>query len=365
MIFRVGLILPYLAFAASTVKAMMPADKMWPPLDCNANGFSECVSWTAQNYDLSSEVQIPCGQCITMDAGDAEVLSLSVGLNVIGKLVIDSPVRIETPKVIVQGELHINSHKVWDGTQDITITLTGTATQTFVPADSNGSKCGGLCSAGKKPVGVYGGRLLVDGMPSSDYETPTWLHIQDVKAEAGSGTVVEPIEPYPGLVDLPECPLNGDFIIENFSTPSQADPSFYDVKGALGTTFEYTGSSLKVSGRQDKDQGPIFDMVDVMHCIKPGVRYQLSARVKTYRDEVGPDTIEDSDCQQNGAGCLDLKFNWRPNGSWQHSAYPYHEEWIHGWKNGEEVCCLDRWSESFTLSIHFGVLHSPTLSLCS
>lgn len=337
MTFRVGLILPYLAFAASSVKAMMPQDKMFPPLECNADGFSDCVSWKAQNYDLSNQVDIPCGQCITMDFGDEEVLSLSGGLNVIGKLVIDSPVQIETPKVIVQGELHINSDKIWDGTQDITITLTTTGEQSFVPADSNGSKCGGLCMAGKKPFAVAGGRLLVNGMPSSDYETPTWLHIQDVKAAAGSGAVVEPIEAYPGLVELPECPLDGDFIIENFSSPSQTDPGFYKVESSLGSRFEYTGTALKVSERKDKSQGPIFDLVDVMHCVKPGVRYQLNARVKTYKDEVGPDTIEDSDCGQDGNGCLDLKFNWRPDGSWQRSAYPYHEEWIHDWKNGEEI----------------------------
>jgi len=109
------------------------------------------------------------------------------------------------------------------------------------------------------------------------------------------------------------------------------------VESSLGSRFEYTGSALKVSERKEKSQGPIFDLVDVMHCVKPGVRYELIARVKTYKDEVGPDTIEDSDCQKDGKGCLDLKFNYKPNGSWQRSAYPYHEEMIHGWKNGEEI----------------------------
>ena len=341
MMFRVGLILPYLAFAASTVNAMMADDKMMMPLACNSDGFASCENWSGQSYDLSQQVDIPCGKCITMDVGDAEVLVLEKGLNVIGKLVIDSRVNIETPKVIVQGELHIQSDKTWDGTQDITITLTGSDPQTFVPADSNKMKCGGLCSVGKKPFAVGGGKLLVNGMPAGDYDTPTWLHIQDAKSEAGSGEVVEPIESYPGLVDLPECPTDGNLIIEDFSNPSEVDPSYYQVESGFGSFFNYTEDSLKVSGRNHKDQGPVFDLGSVLHCIKPDARYIISARVKTYKDDVGPDVLEPSDCK-GGNSCLDLNYYYHPNEGkvWLHAKNVYHEEDTHGWQNGEEVCNL-------------------------
>merc|ERR1712176_98515 len=133
------------------------------------------------------------------------------------------------------GELELNSNKVWDGTQDITITLTGTSTKTFLPADSNASKCKNKpCSVGKKPFVIAGGKLLVDGMPSSDYDTPTWVHIQDAMANhSGLGSSITPVEVYPGLVDAPNCPSDGNFIDEDFSTPSKPFSS-YDVEASLG-----------------------------------------------------------------------------------------------------------------------------------
>lgn len=354
MMFRVGLILPYLAFAASTVNAMMSHDKMMMMLGCNSDlGSATCENWSAQSYDLSQEVEIPCGKCIKMDAGNAEVLVFEKGLNVIGKLLIDTPVKIETPKVIVQGELHIHSDKTWNGEHDITITLTGTNDQSFMPADTNHMKCGmGECKVGKKPFAVGGGMLMIDGMPAGDYDTPTWLHIQDAKSEAGSGEVVQPIETYPGLVELEECPSDGNLIIEDFSNPSKANASYYQIESSIGSHFDYTEDALKVSGRNHKDQGPIFDLGSVLHCIKPNARYILSARVKTYRDEVGPDVIEPSDCK-DGVSCLDVNYYYHPSEGkvWTHSKNIYHEEHTHGWQNGEEVCNLTGGRNRFF--IHF------------
>jgi hypothetical protein len=343
MINHMRLVFSFLVFhfVTLTVKAKLPDEKLFRTLECNENlATAECVSWKTTFGDVftkAGEVSIPCGQCINLDVG-GDVLALTGGLNVIGKLVISTPIDIETPHVIVQGELLINSNKIWDGTQDITITLTGTGSKTFLPADSNASKCGGNpCSVGKKPFVVAGGRLLVDGMPSSDYDTPTWVHIQDVKADlSGSGSPVAPVEAYPGLIESPGCPVDGKFIAENFSNPSLPS-SAYDVESSLGSQIEYTENSLKASGRRDVSQGPVFDLINVMSCIKPDVRYQVNARVKTYKEDVGPDVVQDSDCATDGTGCLDIRFQWKRET--HHVGYnsPYHEETSYNWQYGDEV----------------------------
>jgi len=343
MIHHMRLVFSFLVFhsVALTAKAKLPEEKLFRTLDCNANlATAECVSWKTTFGDVftqDGEISIPCGQCINLDvAGD--LLVLTGGLNVIGKLVISTPIDIETPHVIVQGELLINSNKIWDGTQDITITLTGTGSKTFLPADSNASKCGGNpCSVGKKPFVVAGGKLLVDGMPSSDYDTPTWVHIQDVKADlSGSGSPVVPVEAYPGLKVSEICPTDGIFIAEDFSSPSLPSTD-YDVESSLGSQMEYTVNSLKSSGRKHVSQGPVFDLIAVMSCIMPDVRYQINARVKTYREETGPNVVEDSDCMTDGSGCLDIRFQYERADTYVKYKTPYHEETNYDWQYGEEI----------------------------
>jgi len=335
------LLFSVLTFLELTVEAALSEEKLFRTLECNADlANAECVSWKETFGDASTqanEISIPCGECINFDF-EEDVLSLNGGLNVIGKLVVSTPIDIVTPHVIVQGELLLNSNKIWDGTQDITITLTGTATKTFLPADSNASKCGGAaCSVGKKPFVVAGGKLLVDGMPSSDYDTPTWVHIEDVmSSQSDASSSVAPVEAYPGLIDLPGCPDDGIFVFEDFSNPSQPS-SAYTVESSLGSRFEYTENSLKVSERRDKSQGPVFDLMDVMKCIKPDVRYQVNARVKTYRDDTGPDVVEDSDCSSDGSGCLDLRFQWKRSNGHEGAEYPYHEEISYNWQYGDEI----------------------------
>ena len=374
MVNCMGLTVFYLVFhfAVLAVKAKLPDEKLFRTLECNAGlADEECVSWKetfGDTFTHTEEVSIPCGKCVNLDVG-GDILSLTGGLSVVGKLVMATPIDIETPYVIVQGELLLNSDKIWDGTQDITITLTGTATQTFLPADNNANVCGGNpCGVGKKPFAIAGGKLLVNGMPSFDYDTPTWLHIQDVKADqSGSGSSVDPVEAYPGLVNVTGCSVDGKFIVEDFSTPSQPT-SAYEVESTIGSVFEYTETSLKVSGRRHKAQGPIFDLVGMMKCIKPDVRYQVNARLKTYREEVGPDQPEDSDCRTDGSGCLDILFKWKPRDSYERKEYAYHEEAIHNWKNGEEVCDTrqqgrsDYYFSSLREDSVYRVLNSPILS---
>ena len=208
---RIGLLLSYLVFQVVAMTATAQHHKC-TTLSCNsALASAACVSWKEKYGDTltqANEIVIPCGECVNMDM--TGVLTLTGGLNVIGKLVIENPIEtpieIETPKVIVQGELLVNSDKMWDGSTAITFTLTGTAEQTFMPADSNAEACGGnACKVGKKPFAVAGGKLLVNGMPSGEYDTPTWLHIQDVQSDSGPSATIEPIEAYPGLVDPGGC----------------------------------------------------------------------------------------------------------------------------------------------------------------
>lgn len=368
---RISLILSYLVFQVVAMTATAQHHEC-KTLECNSDlANAACASFKDTFGDSATqlnEIVIPCGQCFTMDVtGDA--LSLAGGLNVIGKLVIDTPIDIETPFVIVQGELLLNSAKIWDGTTDITFTLTGTAQQEFMPADSNAMACkGNPCKVGKKPFAVAGGKLLVNGMPSSDYDTPTWLHIQDVKSASGAASSIDPIEPYPGLVELPNCGADGNFIIEDFSNPSKPT-SAYHVESSLGSMYAYTTDALKVSGRQEAGQGPVFDMIGAMDCIKPGVRYEVNARIKTYKEATGPDVVEPSDCASDGSGCVDIKYKWRPSGSWERYSDVYHMEQTHQWQYGEEVCCslypgtlysscsrLLHISPTFFLDLHFGNL---------
>ena len=73
-----------------------------------------CTDWSTyfNGTDLSSEIMIPCGECVTLDASPTQslfssTLQLGEGLNIVGKLVIpnDANINIVTKYIFVQGEL--------------------------------------------------------------------------------------------------------------------------------------------------------------------------------------------------------------------------------------------------------------------
>jgi len=330
-------------FLTLTVKASLPESKLLRTLNCNIEAElstkDDCVSWKEIFGDVpqqNNEIVIPCGECVNLDVEGP--LELVQGLNIIGKLIISKPIDINTPYVVVQGELHIISKKQWDGTQDITITLTGTSDNYVMLADSNMDTMHSKgCKIGKKAFVVAGGKLLIDGLPSVDYETPTWVHLQDTMTSQSTSNKISIIEAYPGVVDLPEeCNADGTLIDEDFSNPSKPS-SAYHVESSLGSSYVYTENSLKVLKRSDVSHGPVFDLIEVMKCIKPDVRYQVNARVRTYQEGADPNEIQESDCSANGSGCLDIIFEWkRENGSTDRD-YPYHEEESYGWRYGEEI----------------------------
>lgn len=95
--------------------------------ECNANlDIADCHNWseywssaselsgtdTLANSYFESEVKIPCGVCVTLDAspGDAlygATIEFGEGLNIVGKLVIpnDAKVHLQTKYIFVQGVL--------------------------------------------------------------------------------------------------------------------------------------------------------------------------------------------------------------------------------------------------------------------
>jgi hypothetical protein len=58
---------------------------MFTPMECNSTlDTANCVDFLSLSFDLSSVVEIPCGECVTMDLTGA--LEFEGGLNLAGKL---------------------------------------------------------------------------------------------------------------------------------------------------------------------------------------------------------------------------------------------------------------------------------------
>ena len=134
-------------------------------LSCNSNlAGSTCSTWTSKfgsSATQSSRIVIPCGQCITMNH-PGPTLTLQGGIDIQGKLIFPNNYKLEvnTPLLVVQGELEMTSTKPVDGVPSIKIVMTGSNEQTFTPIGQNTNACsGGKCSVGKKSFTVAGGKL--------------------------------------------------------------------------------------------------------------------------------------------------------------------------------------------------------------
>jgi G8 domain len=135
------------------------------PLSCNSNlAGTTCSTWTSKfgsSATQSSRIVIPCGQCITMNH-PGPTLTLQDGVDVQGKLVFPDSYKlvVDTPLLVVQGELEMTSTKPVDGVPSIKIVLTGSNDQSFTPIGQNANACGGgKCSVGKKSFTVAGGKV--------------------------------------------------------------------------------------------------------------------------------------------------------------------------------------------------------------
>jgi G8 domain len=155
--------------------------KDFKPLTCNAAlASAPCTPWTerfgmANSY--TTRVVIPCGECVTMDLPN-ESLTLSAGLDIIGKLVFPDGFRLKlsSPVIAIQGELEMTATKTVDGNPDIMITMIGDNEKFFTPVDINAKSCNGAvtCTVGKKGIVVAGGKVNIHGLPPN---TPAWTRL--------------------------------------------------------------------------------------------------------------------------------------------------------------------------------------------
>ena len=156
--------------ATSLQQRQLQGDGMrdFVPLSCNANlASATCSTWSSAfgpSNSHTSQITIPCGQCITMDHAPGGSLELLGGLDVIGKLVFPDgyTLNLSSTKIVVQGELQMTSSKAVDGIPAIRFTMIGSDnTLTFTPVDVNANACKGVstCSIGKKAIIVAGGKI--------------------------------------------------------------------------------------------------------------------------------------------------------------------------------------------------------------
>ena len=144
---------------------------MFHPLGCNSNlatlsSPTDCtaLSTLLNSTDLSSdtEVIVPCGTCVVADydalllatssSTSPTVIDLRGGINIEGLLHFPSPsaaqsIRIQTPYVIVQGELRIDSPGTVipangpDGEVPLEFVMVGSSDVMFVPHADNAMAC--------------------------------------------------------------------------------------------------------------------------------------------------------------------------------------------------------------------------------
>ena len=134
---------------------------------------ASCVDWSSYftDEDLASEVEIPCGECVMLDASPGQplagsVLNFSEGLNIVGKLVIpsDADVHLYTKYVYVQGVLEVPEPAA--GTpivngNEIRFTLYGTEELTFTASTMSDNHHLGAKGVGAKAFAIAGGTSLL------------------------------------------------------------------------------------------------------------------------------------------------------------------------------------------------------------
>lgn len=168
------------AFAASQASRKLQDDHNHPPSNhahmnfvrssCNdALAGASCVDWSSyfSDEDLASEVEIPCGECVMLDASPGQplagsVLNFAEGLNIVGKLIIpsDADVHIYTRYVYVQGEFEVPEPAagtpVVNG-NEIRFTLYGTDELTFTASTMSDNHHLGSKDVGAKAFVIAGG----------------------------------------------------------------------------------------------------------------------------------------------------------------------------------------------------------------
>lgn len=282
-------------------RELMPTHDMFGSLSCNSS-IDPCEGWSDQAYDPSAgTVVIPCGKCITMDLSDG-YLSLPHGLNIEGKLVFPDgyQITIETPFIVVQGELEMTSTRQTSGEEDIKIIMTalpeGDVSFTPHAEHSTGPK-----NVGTRPIAVAGGVLNIHGLADG---CPSWVKLKNVN----------PSPPSMDLNDIPSYiapPSDGylcsDTIIETdfegnqgISWPNGWYRNYGGVHSYETENPATPGSTYALyGGRTSNWNGPQTNFDPA--CIVPGVTYFIYAKARLSRADGGL-----SNCHQTGNNCLKI-----------------------------------------------------------
>ena len=284
-------------------------------LECNQPACHAGTStWTAEGYNPNDGlVVIPCGKCITMDH-PRSLLKLPFGLDVRGSLFFPDAytIQIETPFVLVQGNLHMSATNAVTGQPNVRILLTGTddSLTEFVPDSNNRYACSEgsnaapqPCRQGAKSFIVAGGRLDISGIPD---RCKTWVLLEALVASSNDIVPQDYTQALPYLDPNhpnPRCrSYNTPYINNSFEEGGQE----HSWTGGYGAQFRTTPAGfLRIWDRKSKEEhGPTFDLLNVRDCLVPNQVYLFSCRVRFSNSGTRSGLTT---CARNGSNCLELK----------------------------------------------------------
>ena len=285
---------------------------------------------------LTGPAKIDCGTCVKLDSVTGTI-SIPTGLNVEGKLVIDSAdyasgsgggVEIVTPFVLVQGIVEINSDRPVSPADDTELvrftlddsTVGGAALHVSGHIHAHNSMfCNKHnCAVGTKPIVIAGGKMDVHALPA---DCPSWVRLDDVETR--------PITvPEAGTYDIPAalsadqiaaaCPSNpadptlaGTVIENSFDSDAELGHGLGLWNGHWATYARDTVDShtpndpyLRVSNRAVW-QGPMMQVDDIVRCMVPGEPYVMTAKIKldVTTDFVPDEGLTSTKCVAMGTNC--------------------------------------------------------------
>jgi len=290
----------------SARRLMSPVGGDFEPLGCNEGlvNVTACSDFSALlPVPASGPLVVPCGACYVVDAGTPRDLDLSgtSGLDIQGRLTIPqgAGITITTPAVYLQGELEVQSDaEITAANRAVKFVLTGTAAQTFVPADTNSGRCGaGGCAVGTKPFLVAGGRLNIDAMPPA---CPTWTHLKSYTA--ASVTLLD--EHKVARYTSPPAGCTADLIDNSFQIGGDGTVGWDGDKGAEVDIM--ADSTMVVHDRKAVWQGPTNDITWLKGCLVSGIDYLFTAKVMLTKEGItGTDTP--TTCVGTGSKCLKVQ----------------------------------------------------------
>jgi hypothetical protein len=235
-----------------------------------------CVSFSAQNFNVSEKIEIECGTCVTVDvAGD---LVLEQGLDVQGKLVFPASrqaLKVTTPFVFVQGEMvieELSDKHIPQSDQLLEFHFVGTDDVMFVSHwNQTFDKCESGCNLSKKPFAVAGGTLDFQGIHNT---CSTWSRLQSVQDEG-----VPAMTAMAAPAAKPGC--SNVLVQESFDSATLG--AAWDGLGSGSAIVE--NDYFSVSNRLSTWQGPrVYLPVD---CISPNEPYLLKFRYRYRHNNSG------------------------------------------------------------------------------